>query len=628
MNNIISDIERGVSTLLVQNTDEFLRTFNSLTYVNTNLIDRILFLVRSGGLIAINRGGMGEIYQFGPNNVLKRTKNCLPPPERMNYLVKKLCKYAQDGSPIYIIKNTLYNKDIILCPNYFSEAIVNSILQRLQPFTPSFISMNGALYDNRDTVEYPMYIISELLDNFNWMNTETLSYYLFQLFFGLYIAQKTLRYTHYDFHAGNVMLRRKNVAQIQKYDLGNGIYVYSRHSFDAIIIDYGFSRCESPEHIICPSGNVPELKSNFYEFNEYIDVASLLHYLILQLDRLDANPDIINDPDYRGIRMDRVACRPIIENIMAAYYRVSVADLNVVRNYYYAGGTYWRATPSKLYQRLPLTLQELMTYMVVNNMLHLDITSSISTYNQLIDIFNSNTNNSAFISTVNNIINNNIQVYGLSPELYIQDITHNQTGTVEAEDVPYTTNNGIYYNVELLNVIGNGINFRMNYENFNRTRGPSPDLSNQYISIARLLQPSEDSENPFRFRSDCCRIDPKLYFQNNIFEEGIAINASFFNIFSNYESVGLYKSGEYITDNPIPEGYEDMYASIVIREDNNNLDIVSVNDARMNIDNYNVIITAGPLLINNGNRLITDDILAANPTRNADGTVTPNPFNC
>jgi hypothetical protein len=107
----------------------------------------------------------------------------------------EITNYARDGSPVYIIKNTLYNKDIILCPNYFSEAIINSILQRINPFTPSFISMNGALYDNRDN-EYPMYIISELLQNFDWMNSEALPYYLFQLFFGLYIAQKTLKYTN------------------------------------------------------------------------------------------------------------------------------------------------------------------------------------------------------------------------------------------------------------------------------------------------------------------------------------------------------------------------------------------------------------------------------------------------
>lgn len=599
MNNILRDIEKGVSTLLVQNPDEFLETFNSLTYFNYNLIDRILFLVRQRDFREINRGAMGVIYEFGPNNVIKKSVNCVEGDNRP--FSSELCKLARNNSKVFIIKNTLYNKNLILCPNYFSESLIGSILQNLKPYTPSFMNINGCLFDNRDP-EYPLYIISERLVNFDWNTPELIPYYLFQIFFGLYIAQNTLKYTHYDLHAGNIMLRPKLIQQIQKYDLGNGLYVYSRHNFDSVIIDYGFNRCETSEHIISPS--TFGILSNNYEFNEYVDVTSLLHFIILQV--MNGNPTFSNVNLYT------------ISYILANYLRIETEQIFEYFRTYHDNPTRWRPIPQNLYLRLPLSMIELLTFIVTDSNL-MDMDRTINTYNDLINAFNNRPNTYQYLSSTVNIENENIITYKL-PTIFTVPLTHNLFIPVNTVDLPFIESRP-YYEIFVNNYIDDGRRFRINFENFNRTRGTNRDASNQFISMAILTQPSQNTMNPFRFRSDCCRIDSKEYFQNNIFEEGIAINGSFFNISSDFKPVGLYKTGDYITDFPIPTEYQNRYASIVVHRDTNDLDIISIQNAREYMDDYNIIITTGPMLIVNGRNIFTEDLLSSN-------TVRPNIFNC
>jgi hypothetical protein len=292
------------------------------------------------------------------------------------------------------------------------------------------------------------------------------------------------------------MFRERENIEIQKYEIGNGVYVYSRTNFDAVIIDYGFSRCETDEHIITPMTR--GLNSNFYEFNEYYDVASFLYYIVLQIN--------IGNPIFDNLNINMIGA------ILAAYFRIDIGELE---NYYrtYHNITFWRPTPENLYRQLPLSLPELLRYIartfIENNF--------ITSYNDIQNYLNTLPPTEKFFVSNVNIEHQNIITYSVPPILPPNEteLVHNLYTTIDNVLLPYEQMHP-YYIINVDNIVDDGRRFRINYENFNRTRGTVPDLSTQFITTVKMLQPSHNPENPFRFRSDCCRIDVKSYFQNNI----------------------------------------------------------------------------------------------------------------
>jgi hypothetical protein len=248
---------------------------------------------------------------------------------------------------------------------------------------------------------------------------------------------------------------------------------------------------------------------------------------------------------------------------------------------------YWRPKPEFLYGLNAKNIPELLnhvctTFFFVNNNPDIDINNDISAHG-------------AVYSTINVDIPGCV-TYKLQDEIYnIPKYTYKILEINNLYGSKESFRALVNHKTEKNSIGISELNFDTNYKYYNRTRPPVPDTSNQYITSVVMLQPSR--LNQYRFRTDCCRLDMRTYFQNNVFSSGVAINAAFFNWKTDYESIGLYKSNNYITDNPISREYKNYYGSVVIDSVTNRLEITSVENARTNINNYDYIITAGPILI-------------------------------
>jgi hypothetical protein len=584
---LIRQIQNGASTLFVLTPEEFLYEFNSLTYVKTELLNRIRSLIPT--LTLITEGGLGKIYTFGPNHVLKITNTCIEPLQEQNITIRNLCYMATNNSIVYKIENTLMKKQIVFCPNFYSEGIIGSLLQNLRLNTPSFVKINGTILDNINP-KLPMYIVMERAQPFpyNEPDQSIFMYYIFQIIFALYISQYTMKFTHYDLHYKNILSKpRTDGNNIKKYVIknistGETKYLYTKHNIDALIIDFGFSRCETEKHIIVPRYELQTetndlLQRKFHdslEFNSYYDIASLL------------NSIRINIPEYSALAFT------LLQQYLQAH----------PENYFF-NDTFWRPIPENLYRGIrPLPIYVFLenicrTYFTnVDPISIIDLNNKLDVYNFIYTNLNVNLNPTDFTYKLPN------PIYNIKNYLY-------QPFPID------TINYGLGNNYRLITRYSNKIinnrselGFDPFFKPYNFTPPPSrTNTLEQYITSVVMNQPS--NSNPFKFRTDCCRLDMRTYFQNDIFTEGVAINASFFNINTNYESVGLYKSNYYMSDNMIPLGYENYYASIVIDAVTNILSIIPVADARYNMNNYSGIITAGPLIIENNKSLITENFL-------------------
>jgi hypothetical protein len=613
--SLIKHIERGATTLLVQTPDEFLYEFNSLSYNKPHLIKKIRELIDSGTIGApLNQGGNGVVYNFGPNHILK-ISNLNEPLDvsQINTNLKQLYSMFKNNNLIYKIQNTLLNKEVVFCPNYLSEGIIGSLILSLSEYTPSFMKINGTLLDN---INSGMYLIGEKLTPFEYNETNYF-YSVFQLCFGLYVAQIKGRYVHYDLHMENIMSRQKSSFIIQKYILENGKYIYSKHLVDSVIIDYGHNRYETEEHVITPRlqfiGVDGKEKVDAYGFNKYYDVFSMLYFQFIKArnGNMQINHELIKTLICAYLKINITEFEQFLENNILSYG----FDKDGRRHYS------WRPFPQNFYfnDELPMDISEFLLYLYENNFQH---DNSFENYEQL----NNYLDRIPFIASTVNIIDDKIKTYGflnsknpLEEDLYpdkfmnIEQYKYKIMGENITIDLPFCK---IYnYHIE-----GDGTKFRTSYANFNRTLPLKFPLnaSTQYMSIAEIKQPSIQN-NLFKFESDCCRLDPRTYFQNNIFDEGISINASYFNIGTDFEPVGLYKTHDYETDNPIPTEYEQFYVAIVVNNVDDDLEIITLQTARRNKEQYKIIITAGPVLVLNHRKFLQDSDLENHPELNCRG---------
>jgi hypothetical protein len=381
------------------------------------------------------------------------------------------------------------------------------------------------------------------------------------------------------------MIRERKTINIQKYKIGDrNLFIYSKNKYDAVIIDYGLNRCETKEHII-----LSRLKFNFigskrndildnYDFNQFYDIYSMLNF-VLQYDKIDNKIKITT------------------RKLLCAFLRITDDVLNTFITNNSIG---WRANPEALYKlaNLPMNTEEFLYYLYENYFSR----SEINDIKQINDVFSKNDYN--LISSKLDLVDKNIISYYL-PVDNRMNIT-NYPYRLFVLDDQYTSSFN-KYTILTTNYTDN-IKFRRILESFNRTNN-NPSNFEQYFTIVKIIQPSQDSGSPFRFESSCCGIDLRTYFQNNKFIEGVAINSSYYSVFTDYEAIGFYKTNDYETNNPIPNEYKEFYGSIVINKYTNDIDITTVDNAISNKDNYSTVITAGPVLIYNGKPLINDEFL-------------------
>jgi len=574
MSDIIEEISRGATILLVQLPDEFLAEFNNKTYFKQDIVNKIKRIINSGNLKKIGEGGLGTVYEFGTNDVLKISGICR---ETKNPYAKELCNMAQNNSLIYRISDTLYEKEVVFCPNYISEGIICSLLYNLQLYTPSFMKIKGEVIDEKD---FTVYTISEKLEKIplNSINDITFGYYIFQVIFALYVGQFKMRFCHLDLWSDNVLLRKKDENIINKYVLENGKILYSKIKYDAVIIDYGFSRAETKDYMIIPRLKFLEYGTNisnvgFYEFNPFYDIFSFLSYY-----------------ESKGIFIE------LVRYLLSIFLKVNPEDPNQLNIKLKRFGK-WRPNIPFMYTGdLPLLPNQLLEIMI-------DLFPRVEVKNigELNNLLKSN----RFIFTRDNIVGDNIIEYKLPKDnrMNITVYPYSDPSKIPLDIVINTP----YYEVITMYKTIDRNSFRTNVRSFNRTLKSGTDLSNQYINVVKMQLPGD--KNPFVFRTDCCKLDVNTYFENNQFKEGIAMNASFFNIFTDFKPLGLYKNFDLIIDNNIPEDYKQYYVSLVQNYKRHKIDIIPIDEARKNMDNYDIIITVGPPLIYDYKPLFNDDIL-------------------
>lgn len=140
-----------------------------------------------------------------------------------NQIISDRSFYSKKGSS----KNSYYNK---------KEKIYSWGITRKHPF--------DKINENYDVC----YILNEKIDNigtlayclqnFDFKDIE-LESILNQIFFSLGEAYETFRFTHYDLHTGNILIKKTDIKYIT-YKFNNNIYNIKTNGYIPVFIDYDF----------------------------------------------------------------------------------------------------------------------------------------------------------------------------------------------------------------------------------------------------------------------------------------------------------------------------------------------------------------------------------------------------
>lgn len=183
----------------------------------------------------IGQGAVGKVYLID-DYVVKQTQPC------MNKK-KALYKYCEDfmqlgDNKIKVIPggNKKYR---YIMPNLLSEITVGSIINNIG-FTKTITSM--VLYDRKEDLS--VYTVMEKLTPLNdaIKTKQHLYCMLFQVAHTLLNTQQQYKFTHYDLHTDNVLIRsiHNNEMVLLPYKLNDMMY-YLKTTQIATIIDYGRS---------------------------------------------------------------------------------------------------------------------------------------------------------------------------------------------------------------------------------------------------------------------------------------------------------------------------------------------------------------------------------------------------
>jgi hypothetical protein len=133
----------------------------------------------------------------------------------------------------------------------------------------------------------------------------------------------------------------------------------------------------------------------------------------------------------------------------------------------------------------------------------------------------------------------------------------------------------------------------------------------EIIHIASL-HPHPD----FYFTSDCCQLNMTDHFSQDCITDAVGINGVFFDFKTDYYPIGPYKQHDMETYRPIPNGpienmsiYEPFFRAITIKDGTLSIDRRSLKEVWEDRSSFSHIMAAGPLLIDNGKNMITDQLL-------------------
>lgn len=606
------DLLETARQVIINTFDDFSSKWNEKDFENKEKIKYLKNLIKTGEQIG-DASAFGNVFLIpGQSFIIKRWGICenviMSESEEQNrrYPINQLCEMAEHQNLIFRIPDTVTGKQIVLSPNYLLEPFVGLYLaQKMKNYTKSFMNIYDFQYDLSQKI---VYMICEPLEPIrNFIRTkEDYLYTVFGIIQGIDVAQKMFKYVHYDLHMGNIMGRRnpKNKRVLRVYPLSNGDYLHTYFNFEPTIIDYGHSRFETRNRIFIPRLKFFDI--NWYSWEPYYD---LFYFFVFQYDReklRERGEDIIT--------------------ILSSLPSNRQSEIKIV-----------------MFQLLSIFFSKQFDYQNevdrknLNNLIHFLSRGRSRPFTELLGYINPEyrcLNTTQMMDKIAILIQDDYEKrFG---QRYCFDVKRLETfpyfvskknyGETFAS-IPLTNRLNTKYlhyfsqSMYPTQQIANGILLQMfrssdlgltfNYTEYMHTKNSTLDPNNQYIFVATIYSNLAKSQN-YKFRFDCCRVDLLTYFQNLKFTSGIGINASFFQINTDYGPLGYYKTRDVIFDNPVPNEYLPYYAIIGI-DDFGQLRI----DKIENQNKYSQVITCGPVLVGNRKPVITESKIETE--RNSNG---------
>jgi hypothetical protein len=463
---------------------------------------------------------------------------------------------------------------------------------------------------------------------FNGLSLSDYLLLLYEILMTLAISQDKYKFVHYDLHSLNIMFRDCGVVKKRIYDCivtinvpneRRSIIIESR--YQPVIIDYGFARFETNDAIVSP---VVEFKRDggYYLdnhlYNPYYDIVTLLRSFMV---------------DFRRI-INHAASTADMRTSATNLYNITICILSYT----------FRDMPHDLIDSMFLGYpQSLENPRVdINKLCKTQVRGIKDIANRILNII-SQAGTNVLVGT--NGFNIPAVQIPLPP---VSNIGGEYTIDFALHPYRAVQNNGVndrYYDVRNLDLFRDfkvisaplnqrigGINagFAWQYENYRISRISlglandrkrynltfTPDVGQQYndelhISCAVMWNPSTRT-TPFRFSTECCRIDAKRFLQDERIKEGITINGTFFQWTKNFGPIGFFKKDQLtIDDSDINFNYASDYYYIRIDE-NGNLSIAPTN-VLLSQQPYNIfdetentsLFTAGPKLVGGRMSLFT-----------------------
>lgn len=597
--------------MILETTDEFLNKFSVQNLRNEELVKIFNEVLKHSEQIG-EESSLGSVYNFDTDKVLKVVFVC-PESQFINNLAYQMCFLAQEGDLIFRVPNTQTGKKVVIMPGYISEAIISVLLTKYLKYTPSFTKTLSVQYDP-EGYQKPLYILQEKLYDMTPVIKSRLNFLqaIFQITHALYIGQELGRYVHYDLHVKNMMIRP--VKTVRGYEIGDGRYIYMNSQFDTVLIDYGLNRMETKEDIISPQTIISyggREWTEYNEFNPYVDIFTLIFDMERKAKGLVNNytqfpwktPEEVEET-FRELWLAFINPSPTIE---------SVDEQKEFINdwlYYVLGGSTWRPMPEKLaitwkhpksgrITRISRAREMLskITYMMELD-LPIEKDGEIIEINTDGDIVDYLTNYDYYFS--NYILGlKDVQVYSL-PSSKICMKTNYYNYTLKNNDKISDVVNIFTFEPGFLNNFKDRI--QLEYQPYNLKKGG--DLNDQYIHLA-IIDPVKGKEQGYKFNFDCCKIDIRNYLQDTKIKSGIAMNTSFFDIKNTYLPVGPFRSKGFVSDGDIPYEYKEYYGILGINEEGD----LEINTLK-NEGQYKDVVSAGPLLLQNGEFKVTPELLS------------------
>ena len=596
----LEDEPLNTSSVIVQTIDEYLKSVGIFSHLckgeNINWFKTFII-----GAKSLSSGAIGTTYENPTyKNIVVKVQNVC---DNSASFKSRMCESAKSGKLIFRIPDSLSGKDTLLCSNYISECLVPVVLNKqVAPYTPAFVNtIKTAISEDKNTMYSAMESLAPRPKVFSFDDTFSL---LLQTIQGLSVAQRVSKFTHYDLHNGNIMCRDfKDGYSLLTYELPDGRYLYHLTPREYVIIDYGFSRIETTDHIIKPMFEVADNFHDGFSSNPYYDLFTLINTTNTGISKLESDKDRINK--LYGLCKDRLYT---IGEERVNSWRPNASIMNssdrYINNATEMYSLYITDILPIFYKSLNSaeTLYGMISHLLANRYIISDKLYNIpkGVYTGLgVRILKSTTYRNPFKreimdTTFYRYNTRALKGNGLNGKIrnFIKIETINEyalrrvlDGKIRNSVIPDVTNTLPYSMIQSI----------------------PTDFLDQNITVVTISQ-SKGLDKGYKFRFDCCGVDMRSYFNSKKTGSGVVINASFFDIISSRIPYGSYRTpGDIVSSRlPLPEKFREYYGIVGVLKDGKRLEISTIYGKK---DKFAQFIASGPLLVKESKVVFTEDIM-------------------